>query len=109
MTTNTKATTVTQVATVASTVPLTATSTTTLTGPTPTVTQIVYSDCFVVGFDNGATPAYFFDGSGASGTFDTCRARFKQDANICLSFAIGSGQCLLYTANVYVFEQVERP
>ncbi len=101
-TTLTRQTTITQLVTAVSTVPVTATSTATITGPAPTVTQTVLSDCGVVGFDNGATPAYFFSGSGAFGTFDTCSARCKQDAGKYMSFAFGSGQCLLYTANVYV-------
>jgi hypothetical protein len=78
----------------------TSTQVTTVTAPTPTVTQLVYSDCGIVGFDNGAVPAYFFDSSGAFGTFATCSARCKQDAGKCQSFAFGNGQCLLYTANV---------
>lgn len=102
-TTVTSSTTITQATTVVSTVPVTATSTATSTGPVPTVTQTVYSDCGIVGYDTGATPAYFFDGSGAFGTFATCQARCKQDVGTCMSFAFGSGQCLLYTANVYVF------
>lgn len=103
-TTITLQTTITQLETATSTVPVTAMTTTTLTEPAPTVTQIVYADCGLVGFDNGAAPAYFFDGSGAFGTFDTCQARCRQDAGLCLSFASGSGQCLLYSFNVYVLD-----
>jgi hypothetical protein len=95
-------TTITEAVTAFTTIFLTETTTTTTTGPAPTVTKTVYSDCGIVGFDSGAVPAYFFDGSGALGTFEACKARCQQDAGKCLSFAFGSGQCLLYAANVYV-------
>lgn len=95
-------TTITEVSTAVVTLPVTATSTETTTGPAPTVTKTVFSNCGIAGYDNGANPAYFFDGSGALATFETCQARCKQEAGSCLTFAFGSGQCLLYTANVYV-------
>ncbi len=101
-TTVTIPTTITQAVTVISTVPLTATATTTITGPAPTGTQIADSECGVAGFDSGAVAAYFFDGSGTLGTFETCSARCKQDAGICLSFAFSSTQCLLYSVNASV-------
>ena len=94
-------TTITEVSTAVVTVPVTATSTETTTGPAPTVTKTVFSNCGIPGFGNGAN-TYFFDGSGALGTFETCQARCRQDAGTCLTFAFGSGQCLLYTADVYV-------
>lgn len=96
--------TITEIVTQTSTVPVTTTNTVTITGPAPTVTQTVFSDCGVVGYDNGTLPAYFFDVSGAFGTFDTCQARCKQDAGSCRSFVFGAGSCGLYTSNVYVLD-----
>jgi hypothetical protein len=85
------------------TVPVTVTTTQTNTAATPTVTQSVYPDCGVAGFDNQMPPAYFNDVSGTLATFAACQAKCREAAGVCLSFAIGNGQCLLYQANVYVF------
>jgi hypothetical protein len=75
---------------------VTTSSATTTTKTLPTSTP----ECGVAGYDNG-TPSYNFDSSGNYGTFAACSAKCFAD-NQCFSFAIGAGDCLLYTTSVYV-------
>jgi PAN domain len=58
------------------------------------VTPTASLTCNVNGYDK--TRSYNFDGSGATGSFAACSAKCQADP-LCLSFAFGSGDCLLYT------------
>jgi chitinase len=55
------------------------------------------SDCGVKGFDK--SPAYNFLNDTATATFEKCSARCSADP-VCVSFAFGLTQCLLYTQSV---------
>lgn len=71
------------------------TTTTASATPTPTPTG---PQCGIVGFDNGISPSYFYDGNAADANFASCAAVCA--TNSCVSFAFGGGACLLYSESV---------
>lgn len=54
--------------------------------------------CGVKGYDNGVD-AYYYDSSGTQSTYAQCSAICKKDTN-CVSFAISSSVCMLFTVTV---------
>jgi hypothetical protein len=58
------------------------------------------SQCGAHGYDS-TTKAYFYEASAALATQPACGSKCFADEK-CLSYAVGEGACILYTAAVYV-------
>jgi hypothetical protein len=75
------------------------TSSTTTTAATTSATSSGGLTCGVAGYDK--TSSYNYDGSGTTANLASCSSKCNADSK-CLSFAFGSGACMLYSIAAYV-------
>lgn len=75
------------------------TSTTTTTAAATSATSSGGLTCGVAGYDK--TSSYNYDGSGTTANLASCSSKCNADSK-CLSFAFGSGACMLYSVAAYV-------